>query len=578
MTDRLRIGVYGPHLGGNQGWVVSQGEVLVDLLSRAGHRVRQASTKPARLPRAVDTAVTVLRHRRSIDVAIVEIFSGPSFAMAEMTIALARAASTPVVVWLHGGNLPTFARRHRRRVATLLRSADRAVAPSPFLARELAHLRPDICVVPNALPLDRYPARTRAVADPSLLWMRTFEDVYRPELALEVLAALHVTHPDARLTLAGQDRGLLDTVKKRAGDLGLAHAVAFPGFLDSQAKLRALSDHDVFLSTNAVDNTPVSLLEAAVSGMAIVAMAAGGVGDMIVDGETGLLVPDGDVNAMAGAVRRLLCQPGLAQQVSDRAQDLGERSTHERVLSAWEELLGTVSRAGPSAMRQRGKWTSRHREERSAQTPVIRELSHEDLRDVSEIQVAAFPESAMTQLGRGTVHRYYDWLLTGPHSVCALAAEGDGELVGFLIGGRFRGAMTGFLQRNLLYVIVQVLRRPRLWRTTRIREQTRLAVGLLRSALRSQRSSSPGTPHSQLSPPRDFGVLAVAVAPDARRAGVGRALLSAAEVAARSSGAVRMHLSVAPSNDGAVRFYEKLGWYRTGEPWTGSMAYDLDEQ
>jgi ribosomal protein S18 acetylase RimI-like enzyme len=51
--------------------------------------------------------------------------------------------------------------------------------------------------------------------------------------------------------------------------------------------------------------------------------------------------------------------------------------------------------------------------------------------------------------------------------------------------------------------------------------------------------------------------------------------MAAAETAARLSGGIRMHLSVTPTNKAAVQFYEKLGWCRIGNPWTGSMGIDL---
>jgi glycosyltransferase involved in cell wall biosynthesis len=340
-----RIGVFGPHLGGNEGWVVSQGEILVRLLSEAGHDVHHASAKPRRLPRALETITTVLRVRRALDVAVIAVFSGPGFVMAEMTTALTASAGLPVVLVLHGGNLPAFAARHPRRVRRLLHRARVVVAPSPFLARELGHLRRDITVVPNALPLREYPTRTRGPLRPRLLWMRTLEPIYRAELALEVLRVLLRSDPSATLTLAGQEAGRLEQTKRRAADLGVGHAVTFPGFLGPEQKRRAFDDHDVFLSTNTVDNTPVSVLEAATCGLVVVATNAGGLGDVLVHGENGLLVPDGDVRAMADAVRRVLDDAMFAKVLSDGGQRLGARSIQEHVVTRWEEIIQSVHRA-----------------------------------------------------------------------------------------------------------------------------------------------------------------------------------------------------------------------------------------
>jgi len=333
-----RVGVFGPHLGGNEGRVVSQGEILVRLLTDAGLEVHHASARPRRIPRAIDTAATVLRSP-ALDVAVISVFSGSGFAMAEMTVALAAARGVPVVLVLHGGNLPASAARHPRRVGRLLAHARVVVAPSPFLTRELDWLRRDITVVPNTVPLREYPTRTRSAMRPRLLWMRTFEPMYRPEIALDVLRVLLRSEPSATLTLAGQDAGLLEHVKRRAGELGVAHAVTFPGFLGPDEKRRAFDDHDVFLSTSAVDNAPVSVLEAATCGLVVVAADAGGLRDVLVDAESGLLVPDGDAGAMADAVRKVLDDATLAAALSTGAQALGGESTHERAASRWEEII-----------------------------------------------------------------------------------------------------------------------------------------------------------------------------------------------------------------------------------------------
>jgi glycosyltransferase involved in cell wall biosynthesis len=246
---------------------------------------------------------------------------------------------------LHGGALPSFADRHPHRVRRLLAQASVVVSPSPFLARSLHHLRDDIIVIPNQLPLRAYPARTRGPARPRLLWMRTLHPIYRPDLALTVLQAVRRTHPAATLTLAGQDKGLLRETQRQADSLGLGDAVTFPGFLGPDAKRRAFEDHDIFLSTNSVDNAPVSVLEAAASGLVVVAMDVGGLRDLVVDGENGVLVRDGDERAMAAAVVEVLDDPARAQRLSEGARRLGSAASRAAIAAAWEECLARAVRS-----------------------------------------------------------------------------------------------------------------------------------------------------------------------------------------------------------------------------------------
>ncbi len=202
-----------------------------------------------------------------------------------------------------------------------------------------------IHTIPNILEIENYSYRHRPSVDPQLLWMRTFHEIYHPQMAVEVLAELRQTHPEATLTMAGQEKGLHATVQTLAQQRGLSAAVRFPGFLGPQDKAREFAGHDIYLNTNHVDNMPVSVLEACAFGLPVVATAVGGVPHLLRDGETGLLVPDGDVAAMAGAVRRLLDEPELAGALSANGRRLAESCAWEPVKARWEALFAEVIHA-----------------------------------------------------------------------------------------------------------------------------------------------------------------------------------------------------------------------------------------
>lgn len=351
MAVRLpRLGFVGPMLGSNPGWVVGQGEVVAGLLGRDGYEVRTASRIPNRWLRLLDVATSPLRWRGRIDLLVVMVFSGPGFRLADAASAAARRLGIPVVLWLHGGNLPAWAEESPRRLRRVRRVFERAaarVAPSEFLAGYFRGWGFDVRVVPNVVDIGRYAYRHRpnvAGIAPRLLWMRTFHDLYNPFLAVETLAELCRTHSGATLTLAGQDRGLLRPTEELAARLGLSASVRFAGFLNAEGKAREFPRHDVFLNTNRVDNTPVSVIEAAAYGLPVVATRVGGISHLLRDGETGLLVPDGDAPAMAAAVRRLLAEPGLSGRLSAGGRRLAESCAWESVRDRWSGLFREVLR------------------------------------------------------------------------------------------------------------------------------------------------------------------------------------------------------------------------------------------
>lgn len=341
-STRPRLCFVGPMLGVNPGWVSTQGELLAGLLAEAGYPMRLTSHKPARLPRLIDILSSLIAWRNEIDLVIHQVFSGPAFAITDAATALGRTLGLQQIAVLHGGALPEFAGRHGGWVRRVLSRAAAVVAPSTYLAETFAvypELASRLRVIPNILEIDNYPYRHRASVRPNLLWMRTFHDVYHPEMAVEVLEDLRRTHPGATLTMAGQEKGLHAAVQELAKQRGLAETVRFPGFLGPADKLREFDAHDIYLNTNRVDNMPVSVLEAVAFGLPVVATAVGGVPHLLRDGETGLLIPDGDVGAMTDAIRRLLDEPGLAATLSTNGRALAESCAWEPVRNQWEELF-----------------------------------------------------------------------------------------------------------------------------------------------------------------------------------------------------------------------------------------------
>jgi L-malate glycosyltransferase len=339
-----RVGIIGPMLGSNPGWVVGQGEVVAGLLARDGVEVLSASCFPNRWLRLLDVATSPVRWRGRVDLLIVMVFSGPAFRLADAATAVAHRLDIPLALWLHGGNLTAFAEERPAWVDRVLGRGRAWVAPSGFLAGPFRDRGFDVRVIPNVVDLDEHPYRHRPEVAPRLLWMRTFHALYRPDLALHALALLRRTHPDATLTLAGQDKGLLGETRRLAMELELDEAVRFAGFLDAEGKRREFARHDVFLNTNRVDNAPVSVLEAAAFGLPVVSTDVGGIPHLLRHGEEALLVPEGDAEAMTEAVRRLLDEPGLAARLSAAGRAVAGRSAWPSVRPLWEALFRDLVR------------------------------------------------------------------------------------------------------------------------------------------------------------------------------------------------------------------------------------------
>ncbi len=355
-NPKYRICIVGNLLGFRKGNVTTQGQILAELLVNDGHAVFATSSRKNRVMRLIEAVWTIIRNRKKFDTAIIEVYSGRSFLFADVTSFVARLFGIPSILVLHGGNLPAIARSMPKWVSRVLGRASAIIAPSIYLAREISDLGFSVRIIPNVLNIDEYPYKPRTRLTPKLIWMRSFHSIYRPEMALNVLAELLRFRPEASLVMAGVDKGLLSSVKDKATEMGIRTSVEFPGFLDHEAKVQQFSSADVYLNTNRIDNMPVSVLEACSFGLPVVATAVGGMRDLIAHEHNGLLVPDGDVHAMVNAIRRLLADPGLAMRLSSNGRRTAEESSWENVRVQWFEVFEAVmprTQDGPGVIMNR---------------------------------------------------------------------------------------------------------------------------------------------------------------------------------------------------------------------------------
>jgi glycosyltransferase involved in cell wall biosynthesis len=252
---------------------------------------------------------------------------------------------------LHGGAMPDFMASYPRWASRVLNRANALVVPSPFLQRALEAHGFFAQVVPNVVDLHIYPYRHRRVLKPRLLWMRTFDQIYNPQMALRVLARLREHVPGATLVMAGQNNGLELQTRQLSEQLGLTDCVRFAGFLGQEQKIAEVEAADIFLNTNRIDNTPVAVLEACAAGLPVVTTRVGGIPDLLTHEGTGLLVEDDDDQAMACAVERLLLEPDLAGLLSANGRSLAMRSSWEQVHPEWQRIF-MEARGGASIPRE----------------------------------------------------------------------------------------------------------------------------------------------------------------------------------------------------------------------------------
>ena len=206
-------------------------------------------------------------------------------------------------------------------------------------------MRTDLVLLPNPLDVARYAFHERRPLLRHLVWLRAFHETYNPELAVEVLGRIRKQYDDVRLIMIGPDKGdgSLQKTRRTAKKLGIDEAVTFPGAVPKLDVPNHLSRGDIFLNTTNCDNTPVSVMEAMACGLPVVSTNVGGIPYLVEDGESALLTPPADAEAMSNAVVRLMHEPILARRLARNGRQRVEAFDWSVVLPRWERLLESVT-------------------------------------------------------------------------------------------------------------------------------------------------------------------------------------------------------------------------------------------
>ncbi|MFN0073629.1 MAG: glycosyltransferase family 4 protein [Chloroflexota bacterium] len=159
---------------------------------------------------------------------------------------------------------------------------------------------------------------------------------------LDALRQVVLTIPDVQLLIIGHEDDLtISELQGYATQLKIADQVSFLGFRADIASL--LADVDLFVLPSLWEGFGLVLIEAMALGLPVVASGVGPIPEIVVDGETGRLVPPGNASALATAIQQILQSPAEAHAMGRRGQARVEeafsvRSMMREIEDLYEEL------------------------------------------------------------------------------------------------------------------------------------------------------------------------------------------------------------------------------------------------
>lgn len=193
----------------------------------------------------------------------------------------------------------------------------------------------------------RRAAASRSALPPGSPLVGTIARLHRQKgvvYLLRAVAAILDGHPEGRVIVVGGGE-LEDDLLRETRALGLDRRFVLLGERGEAREF--LAGLDVFVLPSLWEGLPIVLIEAAALGKPIVATSVDGTREIIADGETGLLVPAGDPEALAAAVRRLLDDPALAARLGAAAREtIPPRFSLEAMIAGYTDLY--LSLASPT--------------------------------------------------------------------------------------------------------------------------------------------------------------------------------------------------------------------------------------
>ena len=278
---------------------------------------------------------------------------------------VARWSGVPLVVHFRGSDASSESkfRRLEQRYRQLMQVASGFIVKSIPMRSTLQSLGAPtdrVLISPSGADAALFRGAAPETAPPTFLAVGRFVPKKGPLLTLAAFECLRRQLPEAlasacRLVMVG-DGPMLEEAKRLVLQMDLTTQVRFAGVLlpaeiaALMRQVRGFVQHSLVAPDGDSEGSPVAVMEAQLSGLPVVATCHAGIPEVVMDGSTGLLVEEGDVQGMANAMAQLVLDPQLAARLGAAGQErMSLNFTVEHHLAAVSTLLHRVAQQGASS-------------------------------------------------------------------------------------------------------------------------------------------------------------------------------------------------------------------------------------
>lgn len=245
-----------------------------------------------------------------------------SFWRKYIMLRLAMLFGSKTIFHLHSGEFPAFfsrqSEKNKHRIRLFLEKVDAVIALTPYWQSKLLEIAPKSNVLVLLNPVDMIDEQCIKEERQILFLGRLRKEKGIYEL-LDAAKALSDNRVKFKLLLCGD--GNIPEFKAFVEQHGLGNCIEFTGWVSGHNKDRLIKESDILVLPSYFEGLPISILEAMINDVTVVATDVGGIPDVVVNGETGLLVESKNSQALAKALEILLANKLLKNDLRKRAKE-----------------------------------------------------------------------------------------------------------------------------------------------------------------------------------------------------------------------------------------------------------------
>lgn len=211
------------------------------------------------------------------------------------------------------------------------------------MKRHLPHLSAKMTCIYNGLPTPDATPLPLSFSPPILLAFGRLSQEKGFDTAIRAFALLKKSGSNARLIIAGGGPQRL-ALEKLASELELGSSIQFTGILTEEEVIAAFNQATLVIVPSLIESFGLVILEAMQHSRPVIASRVEGVPEVVDDGETGLLVPPQDPEALCQAIQALLKDPERAIQMGIRGRERAMKFTIQQNVAQYEDLYRELAR------------------------------------------------------------------------------------------------------------------------------------------------------------------------------------------------------------------------------------------